>query len=271
MSKDDDRPLTTRERIAEVRAATDDLAQIKPDDDIVKQRKSAANAKCKKAKVKAKYRKVAADIADLADDQREGAIGELAIALESHGLPLVLPLPVDPQLDLFPDHDPAAETVTRAPREAAPMPAPSEPEDGFDDPDPGSAANLDDDSLDTAGWTYNAAEVRAAAEAVLAEPGGREELEGMLVEAQAKVAQLKPIDAGIQAGFAGLEATPPADLSPEDQQTWIEGHSIGAKDRDDALRARERRRAKEAGEPAEKPKRGRRGLMADEGGVAGHA
>ena len=170
---DNNRPLPTSERVAEVRAATAELEQIQPDDDAVKQRKSAAKARCKKAKVRDKYRKVAADIAVLDDDQKEGALGELAIALHAHGLPLALDLPEDPQLDMFDEDKPVAtighnggeplddgDENGSSDRPAAGRRAAAEntaEDEGFEEADPESAATLDDPALDVAGYQHNAA------------------------------------------------------------------------------------------------------------------
>ncbi len=155
MTKDEEIPLTTTERVTRVRATTTDLIQIKPAHDAVKQRQSEAKSHCKAAKVRDKFRTVAAGIAELDEGKRDEALAELAIALHAHDLPLVLTLPVDPQLELFgkKDNTTSARHNATAPVEQTGSSSPEAVR--FDDAAPSSAANLDDDDLDFAGFKHN--------------------------------------------------------------------------------------------------------------------
>ncbi len=271
---DDDRPLTTAERVAAVRAATDKLAQIEPDREAVKQRQSAARARCKRAKVRERYRKVGADIAALEDDLREGALGELAIAHHAHELPIALPMPVDPQLEL-----PLGEAATKAAlddcegrlavdrkisQEIQAIPQDTPP--AFEDADPASAATLDDPKLDTLGWTVNGAggcvviadvplidERNIGAAKALAElPGGRLELAFL---------------AGVAAGKAGEPKAAPAELGLAEQGQWLAGWAEAAS----TAALEDAPPGDSTAKPTHSCSRQRRALMPVGDAVAGHA
>ena len=165
MKDDDGKPMPMHERLAEVAGTTGDLEQIKPYNDVIKQRIAAAKGRCKRAKVREKYRRVAADIAQLDDKERTDAIGELAIALHAHGLPLVMVLPVDPEPEL-----PLERGIERAmrqdrPTDGGPMTT-TQPATDLGEVDPASKANLDDAELDRLGHLHNSKKVIAELEAL---------------------------------------------------------------------------------------------------------